>query len=184
MILFTWLMINLINMNEINFITQKKRALIWPIVFLWFVIVLSVILFLFNFKLNNDIIDLEKKILERNSEIKILKDDSKVQVFSLIEANKNTIDNLEKRSYITNFIKHLNAISQKYDVVFESFSISQWIIKVQASFESSDKGIAYIKTSNFVNSYRKDENALFNLNFISSFEWMDYIKFEVEFSIK
>lgn len=171
-------------MNDLNFITQKKKELKWPIIFLWSVLIVSILLFLFNLKIGYDMSDLDARILERESDISILKNDPKVQVYSLIETNKSTINILEKRSNLTNYIKHIDAISKKYDISFDNFSIANWKITMQAFTQSSEKWIAYKKINEFMDSYRNEELALLDLNFISNFEWMDSIKFNVEFSIK
>lgn len=171
-------------MNEVNFITQKKKELFWPLVFLWVVLILSLVLFLNNLRLDYKNVDLDKKIIERNNDIIALQNDPKIQVYSLIEANKNTIESLNKRSQITKYINHIKAISKKYDVIFEGFSISQWKINLQAVINSSDKWIAYIKTRDFIKNYRTEENALFELDFINSIEWMDSMKFNVVFNLK
>lgn len=171
-------------MNEVNFITQKKKDLYGPLIFLWVVLLLSVGLFLYNWKVERNISDLNNKISQRINDIETLKNDPKVQVYSLIQNNKNTIDTLENRSKITQYIKHLNAISNKYDVIFEWFNLSQWKISIQAIINSSEKGIAYIKARDFIKNYRLEKNALFNLWFINSVEWSDFLKFNVEFSIK
>ena len=171
-------------MNEVNFITQKKKELFWPLVFLWVVLALSIILFLFNFSLDYSTKDLNKKIIERTNDINVLKNDPKIQVYSLIEANKSTIINLEKRSTITKYINHLQAISKKYDIIFEDFAISWWSVNVKATINSSDKWIAYVKTRDFIKNYRVTEGALFKLDFINSIEWMDSMKFNVVFNIK
>jgi len=68
-------------MNEVNFITQKKKELFWPLVFLWVVLALSIILFLFNFSLDYSTKDLNKKIIERTNDINVLKNDPKIQVY-------------------------------------------------------------------------------------------------------
>jgi len=101
-----------------------------------------------------------------------------------IEANKSTIINLEKRSTITKYINHLQAISKKYDIIFEDFAISWWSVNVKATINSSDKWIAYVKTRDFIKNYRVTEGALFKLDFINSIEWMDSMKFNVVFNIK
>jgi len=171
-------------MNEVNFITQKKKELFWPLVFLWVVIVLTILLFLFNLRLDYSNNDLDKKIVERINDITALQNDPKIQVYSLIQANKTTIDNLDKRSTITKYISHIQAVSKKYDIIFDWFAISWWNITLQAVINSTDKWIAYVKTRDFIKNYRSEENALFNLDFISSVEWMDSMKFNVVFNLK
>lgn len=184
MLLLNWLLLIKKNMNEVNFITQKKKDLYWPLIFLWIVLLLSLGLFLYNFKLDKNISDLNSKISQRNIDIETLKNDPKVQVYSLIQNNINTIYILEKRSKITEYIKHLNSISKKYDVNFEWFNLSQWVLSIQAIINSSEKWIAYIKARDFIKNYRLEENALFDLWFINSVEGSDFLKFNVEFSIK
>lgn len=171
-------------MNEVNFITGKKKDLFWPVVFLSIVVILSILLFLFNLKLDYDNKDLDKKISERTNDISDLKNDPKIQVYSLTELNKSTIENLEKRSNITKYIQHIDAISKKYDISFESFNISQWSVQLQALSNSNDIWIAYIKASKFIEWYRKEKSALLWLKFIPSFEWMDSIKFNIDLNIK
>jgi len=171
-------------MNEVNFITQKKNELKNPLIFLWFVVIVSLGLFLFNWRLDYTNKDLDTKISDRVADIKTLENDPKIQVYSLIEANKTTIDNLEKRSHITKYINHLKAISKKYDMSFDGFSLSKWEINTITLINSSEKWIAYAKTRDFIKNYRIDENSLFDLNFISSVEWMDSMKFPIIFKIK
>lgn len=171
-------------MNEVSFITQKKKDLYRSFVFLWIVLSFTLVLFLYNWKLDHDIIDLNEKISQRITDIETLKNDPKIQVYSLIENNKTTIEILENRSKITEYIKHLDAISKKYDVTFEWFVLNQWILNIQAIINSSERWIAYIKAKDFIKNYRLDDKALFNLWFINSIEWSDFLKFNVEFSIK
>ncbi|MDD3793753.1 MAG: hypothetical protein PHI37_02990 [Candidatus Gracilibacteria bacterium] len=171
-------------MNETNFITQKKSDLYRPLVFLGIVLILTVCLFLYNWGLERSVSGLNEKISQRIIDIENLKNDPKVQVYSLIENNKNTIDILEKRSRITDYVKHLNAISKKYDLLFEGFDLNQGKLNLQVIVNSSEKGIAYIKARDFIKNYRLEDNALFDLGFINSIEGSDFLKFNVEFSIK
>jgi len=74
---------------------------------------------LYSWSLNKSILNLNEKISQRSIDIGILKNDPKIQVYSLIESNKNTLNVLESRSKITQYIKHLDSISKKYDIIFE-----------------------------------------------------------------
>ncbi len=171
-------------MNEVNFITNKKNELIKPLIFLWFVLVVSLGLFLFNWRLDYNNWQLDQKIFEREVDIKVLESDPKIQVYSLIEANKSTIIGLEKRSMITKYVNHIKSISKKYDVAFEWFTISNWIINTVSLISSTDKWLAYAKTRDFIKNYRLDDKALFNLEFISSIEGGDSMKIPLIFKLK
>lgn len=171
-------------MNEVNFITNKKNELIKPLIFLWFIVVISLGLFLFNWRLDYTNGQLDKKISERESDIKVLEADPKIQVYSLIEANKSTIVSLEKRSMITKYINHIKSISKKYDVNFEWFTIANWDISTVSLVNSTDKWLAYAKTRDFIKNYRLDDKALFNLDFVSSIEWGDSMRIPLLFKLK
>ncbi|MDD3144873.1 MAG: hypothetical protein PHV23_02060 [Candidatus Gracilibacteria bacterium] len=171
-------------MNEVNFITNKKNELIKPLIFLGFVLVVSLGLFLFNWRLDYTNSQLDQKISERESDIKILEADPKIQVYSLVEANKSTIVGLEKRSMITKYINHIKSISKKYDVNFEGFTISNGDINTVSLVSSTDKGLAYAKTRDFIKNYRLDDKALFNLEFVSSIEGGDSMKIPLIFKLK
>lgn len=171
-------------MNEVNFITSKKNELIKPLFFLWFVTILSLWLFLFNWRLDYTNSQLDQKISEREADIKVLESDPKIQVYSLIEANKYTIVSLEKMSLITKYINHIKSISKKYDVSFEWFTIKNWEINTISLVNSTDKWLAYAKTKDFIKNYRLDDKALFNLEFISSIEWGDSMKIPLIFKLK
>jgi hypothetical protein len=83
-------------------------------------------------------------------------------------------------------MKHLKSIANttKYGVRFNWFSFSNGTLTTQAIFELDNNSIAYQRARNFIDGYRTDEKALFDLWFISFIEWMDAIKFNVVFKVK
>jgi len=172
-------------MSEKNFVSSKNKMPVWAISFLVVVLLVTLGLFFYNYHLDNTNAELVTKIEERKSDIRELSKDDKLQVFALIESNKFSIDELTKRTDVTKYIMHLKAVAQKYDLVFEWFKLSQWTLKSSVIIESSEEwGIAYTKTIDFIKNYRSEKNWLFELNFINSIEWMDSMKFNVNFDIK
>jgi hypothetical protein len=87
--------------------------------------------------------------------------------------------------YINNFKK----LEQEYNIFFHWFDLSSWKIKsiIKTQSTSTKKGIktlAYQKVSNFISSYRLDENSLFELGFINLFRWNNKIDYNIIFNLK
>jgi hypothetical protein len=85
---------------------------------------------------------------------------------------------------IPTYINHLGDIQTKYDIKFTWFILSDLWLDTIVEVKSDDKAIAYQKARDFIKNYRKDPDALFNLDFINQISWMDNIKFKVHFKIK
>jgi CII-binding regulator of phage lambda lysogenization HflD len=94
--------------------------LVLSVVFLILVLAISGILYYLNLSKQSDIDTLKKEISSLDNRAKELKNKPEVQIYSLIENNKNTIAELEKRSKITTYMKHLKSIANttKYGVRF------------------------------------------------------------------
>jgi hypothetical protein len=120
-------------------------------------------LYYLNSSTKKEIVDLDNEISKFDNMIKDLKNKPEVQIYSLIENNKKTIAELEKRSKITDYLRHIRAVSNSYAVKFTGFNLSNGTITTQAVFESGTSTIAYQKARDFVRNYRKDENALLDL---------------------
>lgn len=172
-------------MNEINLKTNKKRSSYFTsIVFLLGVIVVTVLLYFYNSYLLSDIEKIKISTEDYVSRIAEVEKDKNLQVYSLLEINKEVISNYEKMNSVTNYISHLNYITTKYNIDFSWFNLSKWELETKVSVISNDKWIAFNKTRDFIEKYRVDEKALFDLGFISLVEWMDNISFNAKFKIK
>jgi hypothetical protein len=98
--------------------------------------------------------------------------------------NKEVINSYDLMNKVTNYINHMNVIQWKYNLKFTGFNLSKWEISTNVKIISDNDSIAYQKTRDFINKYRTDSKALFDLGFINSVEWMDEISFKVNFKIK
>ena len=102
----------------------------------------------------------------------------------MLELNKNIITSYELMNKVTTYINHMDKIAKKYDLEFNGFNLAKWEIITNVKVISDKHIIAYEKIRDFISKYRLDSNRLFELEFINSFEWMDNIKFRVNFKIK
>lgn len=180
-----------IKTSGLNYIDSKKKSLVWPIIFLLLVITLTIALFSYNIYIQKKVDDFITKTSDLHKTINNINSKKEVQVYTLIESNKNIINELEKRSKITEYMKHMDSLvsPKKYNINFEGFSINKGkimtSISTQSTLENNSTGsLAYEKTVNFIRNYRKDPEALLNLDFVGLVEWMDNMKYNITFSIK
>ena len=172
-------------MGEVNSITRKSTSNnLSSIIFLVVVIISTISLYLFNNYLTNEVEKLKISISTIKSNIVEVEKDKNLQVYSLLELNKQAIYSYELMNKVTSYINHMNVIQWKYNLEFAGFNISKWEINTNVKIVSDNNSIAYQKTRDFINKYRTDPKALFDLSFINSVEWMDNITFKVNFKIK
>jgi hypothetical protein len=102
------------------------------------------------------------------------------------------ISELEKRSKVSTYIKHLKSLSPEnvYWITFEGFSLAAGKITTRAIVEWVVWGkTAYQKTRDFIKDYRNSMEASgtgvsLELEFVNLIEWMDSMRFDANFKIK
>ncbi len=164
---------------------SKNNLPLWPMIFLVFVLVVTAGLFFYNNHLDKKNSQILSRIDKIESSIEKIEENPKVQIYSLLDMNTTFISELEKRNKIISYINHLRYIQNTYWLSFDWFSYSNWKISTTATVNSTtDDGIAYEKTVDFIKKYRESDNAKFNLEFINSFEWMNTLKYNINFELK
>lgn len=172
-------------MTEQNFISNSSRLPVWSIILFVVVLLSTVWLFVYNWFVEKNISEIEKNISEIEKNIANINKNKQVQIYNLIYQNKKTIDTLNKRNKIVSYIEHINSLSEIYWLNFSGFSMNNWVIKTKVTSNSIDNdSIAYQKVVSFISNYKDNENFMFDIWFINSFDGMDSIKFNLEFSLK
>lgn len=176
-------------MENTKLIKNYKRSYYWSIAFLALVIIITLWLFFYNNNLVSKHEKLNDEITQKTNELKKDLENPKIQLYKIINRNKEILDRLENNSKVTKFIDHLNYIEDIYDINFSWFSLNSSIIWTEAiiitdEYTDIDYKLAYQKFTNFVSKYRADENALFELEFINRISWQDELKFNLNFIIK
>ena len=170
--------------NEI-YKSPKSKVFTFSNVFLWLVILLTIILYSYNFYLEWKNNDLKNEYTVKQKLVAEKKQQKKLKIYSLYTMNKANIDKLEKYSNIKLFLNHLESITNKYHIIFKWFNYSNWEIKTIAYAVSDSKSIDYQKTVKFLRDYQKDSRALFN---IQPIRWVNTLessqKFPIVFKIK
>lgn len=172
-------------MAEMNLNTKKPiSSYTMSILFFAVVVVATILMFLYNSFLSWQVEELESKISWIEISIKAVEQDESLQIYSLLELNKEAISKYENMNRITEFINHMNTIKWKYNLDIKWFDLKNWEIETLIRSSSDNEWIAYEKTKEFISNYRVDELAMFDLLFVNSFTWMDDMKFKVNFKIK
>lgn len=170
--------------EELNVIQKKPKKNMNSIAFLVIVLLSTVLMAFYNSSIKKDIEKIKMDISLIDDSINEVKQDKKLQIFSLLESNDSVINSYKMMNKVTTYINHMNVIQAKYDLKFKWFSLNNWDIVSDIEIVSDDKAIAYQKTRDFLRWYRADSKALFNLDFVNQIEWMDDMKFEAYFKIK
>lgn len=171
-------------MWEIKSPIYKKKTYTTSLIFFIVVVVFTLSIYFFNSYIEGKVENIKSEINSIEKSISEVEQNEKLQVYSLLEINKELISSYNKMNNITKYINHMNVIWWKYDLNLLGFNLSEGEIITNINVLSDNKWIAYEKTRDFIKNYRNDEKALFNLWFINSVEWMDDMSFKVTLKIK
>lgn len=163
---------------------KVKSGYTWSLIFLILVVAGTVGLYFYNNNLAHENENIKSDILSIQNSIAEVEKYEDLQIYSLLQLNQKVIDGYSLMNNVVKYINHMNVVAAKNKVAFTGFSMDKGNIKTSVKTLSDDDAIAYQKTKDFIKNYRSDEKALFVLNFINGFEWMDDMRFDVNFSLK
>lgn len=149
------------------------------------IIVLTIGLYFYNSSLEGDISDIKTEITQKEVSIKAKQENKLVQVYDLYTLNKQILERLSKYSEITTYMDELDKIGSIYNLIFKGFDYSNWVLSVEATTVSNERGLDYQKTANFIKKYRASEKALFTLDFVDTIKTeADKQIFDLTFNVK
>ena len=148
------------------------------------VIIVTIALWFYNNNIKNTIeeINAQKNTIQEG--INAAHKNPELVVYSLIQSNTKGLDNLEKFSQITTYIKELRRMALKYKFNINGFYLSGGTLSTDVTTNSGDYGIAYKLVRDFIKDYRGDEDAIFTLDFIDSIVGYDSMKYSIQLDIK
>lgn len=171
-------------MEERKSIAKKSMNNVLSISFFVIVLLITWFAHFYNNSLTADIEKLKSNIVKIEWNIKDIKKDRHVQIYSLLEWNKMILHSYSIMNKIPTYINHLNIIQAKYDLKFAWFNLNNWELSSSIEIISDNNGIAFQKTRDFIKNYRLDKKSLFELDFINQIQWMDQMRFNISFKIK
>jgi len=161
---------------------NKKNFFGLPFILFIFVVILTLGMYFYNSHLESQNKKLDNKIKSLDENISLINKDPNILVYNLINKNKSTLDKLEAYSNIKKFVSHMNAMQRVYSLRFEWFNYSNWIITTKV--ETKNVNIAYRTVSKFIENYRKNKKAIFDLDYINRVVWNDKMAFIMHLKVK
>lgn len=156
----------------------------WALILLFIVILATIWLYWYNKYIEWENKNISDRISKKEAEIKNIKKDKNIQVYSLIINNKKVLNKLEAYSQITDFINGLTDIENNYNLILNWFNYSNWIITTTAMTNPERVSTPYKTVSLFIRDYRKDKNSKFKLPFISKVAWTSNMLFNLKLEVK
>lgn len=160
--------------NQEIFREKKVKKIHLSLIFLFFIITISIWSYYYDWVLAKTNAGIQKIIDIKNWEIKKLKEDKNLQILDLLDNNRDVINKLRAYSEITSFINHLEDLWAIYAIKFSWFNFNAWILTtsiISETDEASDNREAlydYQKVASFIKDYRNDTESMFDLGFIKS----------------
>ena len=173
-------------MTEVIKQKTSSKKINFPIIFLVFILLSTVLLYWYNFYIESDNEKIQTRISEKEVEINKIKDDKNIQVYALISDNKKTLNKLELYSDITNIMKGLTYIKNNHFLILNWFNYSNWVVTTKALTDPEKVSNAYVTTYSFIEKYRKDKDpeAIFKLPYISKVIWNSQMAFNLKLEVK
>jgi hypothetical protein len=166
------------------YINKKNKEFLYSLWFLSFVLVISIGIFWYNTFLVKANQELEEQIINIDNSLNEVKKDKRIQIKELIDINKSILKELDKKSNVVNYIKHLRLLNSKYGINLEGFDYNAWKITTTAKISSDERGPAYGKLVRFIQDYRLNKDNELDLMFVNTISGHDTIEFTANFKLK
>ena len=145
---------------------------------------ISGVLFFLNSSLQKEYDQQSSQLKELEKSISQRQENKNIQAYELFQKHTKTLKEKTHQSNIPRFIHHFRFVRDKYNIEFNGFNYSDGVMTTGVTALSNETGNAYIKTTKFMEKYRQDESALFDLSFISQVSGHTNQKYGVEFRLK
>lgn len=148
------------------------------------VLLLTIWIYFYNMSLENKIENLNSQIEQKDNDIKVAKEDGYYLVYRQTIDNKTILDKYAYSSKIPEFINNMKSLSSEKNIFFTWFNYSNRKISTKATVINDTLNLASVKAKNFIEYFRNENNNIFSLWFVSSFEWQDRINFNVDLNVE
>lgn len=174
---------NMANLNEMKAPDPNMNLKVSGII-LAVVILVSVLLGFYNKYLVWNIDSLNTQITEQSTKMAQLQSDKKIELYTLITGSKSFLEKYKKLSDIPTYISTIKLLSRDYSVQLTGFAYDAGNVSAKFLAQSDEVSYAYVKTKNFLEYFRKKDENMFSLDFVSSFEGQSQITFGTQFKLK
>lgn len=169
---------------DATYYTQKKdNFFLASIILLACTLIVTIGLYGINWYVESQNTQLASDISAADTSLNTLKNDKRIQIYNLVDANKVVLSKFEAHSQIVSFIKHIKSLWPAYWMTFQGFDYTNGVITTKAIFGGDDRWIAYPKLTKFISDYR-DHESIMDLLFINTVTGQDQIQVTTQFKVK
>ncbi len=169
-----------------NDVKSEKPNKNIQISFLLFIIlfVITIGLYFYNGILWKKVEGTRNDISQQTLQINHLKQDRKIDLYTLVSSNGAVLEKYKKLSNIPTYINNLKTLESNYRTKITGFSYNSWKIVSKVLVNSDATWAAFVKTKNFLEYFRKQDEDIFLLDFVNAFQWQNEISFQAQFELK
>lgn len=163
---------------------KTQQRFIVTVIFIVFATVLTLSLFFYSRAIALEITSIESELDEINDSIKKRESDPIIQSYSLYQRNAYMFETLKYQSMIPELVSHVKNTWLRYGIVLNWFQYNAWKLTMNAQASNDEGRLWYQKVVQFIQNYREDSEALFELEWIDSFMWHDRIEYIITLTLK
>lgn len=166
------------------YLDKKNKNVFFSGIFLVSVIIVTLVLFFVNMYLEKGNTMKKNEVTVIDTSIATVKSDKRIQVKELVDLNGWLLQKMHDRSNIVAYVNHIREIRSKYGIGLEWFSYAKGKLSLVSKVNTDERGVAYVKLAHFIENYRKDPEAKFNLSFVNTVAGQDSMSLAVNFEVK
>lgn len=134
------------------------------------ILALTVALFFYSSYLGAKEEKIQTQISEVSTQISNLKLDKKIELYTLLTSNDAFLAKYKKLSEIPTYINNVKELSRGYGVSLVGFDYNSGTIGTKFTADNDAVSYAFVKTKNFLEYFRKKDENIFSLDFVSTLE--------------
>lgn len=149
------------------------------------VVLITLGMFVYNMTLTSSIWSLGEEITQKETQIRTLKQNPQIQLYTLVQSNKGYLDKMRHLSNIPEILKKVRSLESQFRVQFWDISYSNWELSSSITvWWWTQKMVAEI-AAKFIGHFRWDsQDDMFELGFINSVSGNSQLNFWVKLKMK
>ena len=105
-------------------------------------------------------------------------------MYELVQKNQSKLDTYKKLWNIPEYINNVKDLSRQFSIDILGFSYNIGSIQSKVIAQTDGRNFWSVKTKNFLEYFRKQDNHTFRLDFVRNFQWQNEVTFQAQFHVK
>ncbi len=161
---------------------NKNMQISWVIFVLLFLVTVGI--YGVNMSFSKKVEQLRTELNTQTTQINQLKQDKRLELFQLVEKNKTMLEKYKKMSQIPQYVNDVTQLAKNYRLDILGFSYNVGTIQSKVIAKTDETSFGSVKTKNFLEYFRKQDEHIFSLDFVKNFEWQNDVTFQTQFQVK